>query len=162
MSASGAIVEVAALYVETNGVYFGLAGVDPWDEARDARLYVGPHPVVAHPPCNKWSPLAYINQQRIPGYRFGDDGGCFEAALRAVRGYGGVLEHPANSGAWRHFGLDKPIRGAWMQRSLNVGSYVTEIDQGTYGHRARKRTCCVSRVSWRRPAMSEGASRVLA
>ena len=38
---------VAALYVETNGSYFGLPGVDPWDEPRDARLYAGPHPVVA-------------------------------------------------------------------------------------------------------------------
>lgn len=26
---------VAALYVETGGVYFGLTDVDPWDEARD-------------------------------------------------------------------------------------------------------------------------------
>jgi len=35
---------VAALYVETDGAYFGLPDVDPWDEARDARLYAGPHP----------------------------------------------------------------------------------------------------------------------
>ena len=27
---------IAALYVETGGCYFGLDGVDPWDEARDA------------------------------------------------------------------------------------------------------------------------------
>ena len=33
---------IAALYVETDGCYFGLPGVDPWDEARDARLYAGP------------------------------------------------------------------------------------------------------------------------
>ena len=30
---------IAALFVATGGVYFGLPGVDPWDEARDARLY---------------------------------------------------------------------------------------------------------------------------
>jgi hypothetical protein len=29
---------IAALYVETCGTYFGVAGVDPWDQARDARL----------------------------------------------------------------------------------------------------------------------------
>lgn len=29
---------VAALYVETGGCYYGLPGVVPWDEARDARL----------------------------------------------------------------------------------------------------------------------------
>jgi len=27
---------IAALFVETNGVYFGLPDVDPWDERRDA------------------------------------------------------------------------------------------------------------------------------
>ncbi|MGZ2449608.1 hypothetical protein ACVIRO_002362 [Rhizobium ruizarguesonis] len=33
---------IAALYVETGGGYFGLEGVDPWDETRDARKYAGP------------------------------------------------------------------------------------------------------------------------
>lgn len=32
---------IAALYVESGGCYFGLAGVDPWDKSRDARLYAG-------------------------------------------------------------------------------------------------------------------------
>jgi hypothetical protein len=45
---------IAALYVEPNGAYFGLPGVDPWDQARDARKYAGPWPVVAHPPCERW------------------------------------------------------------------------------------------------------------
>lgn len=35
---------VAALYVQTGGAYYGMPDVDPWDEARDARLYDGPHP----------------------------------------------------------------------------------------------------------------------
>ncbi len=45
---------IAALYVATGGPYFGLEGVDPWDEARDARMYGGPYPVVAHSPCQRW------------------------------------------------------------------------------------------------------------
>ena len=134
-------IRVAALYVETGGVYYGLPDVDPWDEQRDARLYAGPYPVVAHPPCNKWSPLAYINQRRIPGYRLGDDGGCFKAALTSVCKWGGVLEHPAESVAWRQFGLPRPIREVWVAVLSGVGSgWVTEVSQSAYGHRARKRT----------------------
>lgn len=28
---------IAALYVQTDGAYYGLENVDPWDEKRDAR-----------------------------------------------------------------------------------------------------------------------------
>lgn len=45
---------IAALFVAIDGVYFGLRGVDPWDKARDARVYSGNDPVVAHPPCERW------------------------------------------------------------------------------------------------------------
>ncbi len=131
------MITVAALYVDPAGVYANLPGVEVWDEARDARLYAGPWPVVAHPPCNKWSPLAYINQSRLPDYRVGDDGGCFHAALSAVRLFGGVLEHPAESVAWARFYLPKPSRDYWQ---ATFQGWVTEVDQGAYGHRARKRT----------------------
>jgi hypothetical protein len=40
---------IAALHIETGGVYCGLPGVDAWDIRRDARDYRGPLPVVAHP-----------------------------------------------------------------------------------------------------------------
>jgi hypothetical protein len=129
---------VAALYVDEAGVYSGLEGVEVWGGSRDARLYSGPYPVVAHPPCNKWSPLAWINQGRLPGYVVGDDGGCFQAALEAVEFFGGVLEHPAQTIAWRRHDLPRPDRGHWC--GTFRGGWVTEVDQGTYGHRARKRT----------------------
>lgn len=129
---------VAVLYADPNGIYAGLPSVDVWDEARDARLYGGPWPVIAHPPCNKWSPLAYINRRRLPGYEIGDDGGCFEAALAAVREFGGIIEHPSLSLAWKRYDLLKPVRGYWC--GTFSGGWVTEVDQGVYGHRARKRT----------------------
>ena len=94
---------VAALYVEKGGAYFGLEDVDPWDEERDARLYAGPWPVVAHPPCGRWCQLASVNEARW-GAKIGEDGGCFAHALESVRRFGGVLEHPAYSLAWDHFG----------------------------------------------------------
>lgn len=128
---------IAALFVETNGAYFGLPDVDPWDIKRDALKYTGPHPVVAHPPCSVWCQLAHVNQKRY-GHKVGEDDGCFESALRSVRTYGGVLEHPARSLAWKRFGLREPVRGRWCLGS--DGSFVTEVSQSAYGHRARKRT----------------------
>lgn len=127
---------IAALYVETNGAYFGLDGVDPWDEKRDARLYDGPHPVVAHPPCSRWCRLAGLVEARW-GHKRGDDGGCFKSALESVRKWGGVLEHPAYSDAFAAFGLPAPS-GAW-QRCFDGGS-VCHVEQGRYGHPAKKAT----------------------
>lgn len=129
---------IAALFVQTDGIYFGLPGVDPWDEARDARKYLGPHPVVAHPPCARWcKPLAKVNETRY-GHKIGDDGGCFHYALACVAIFGGVLEHPANSYAWDRFHLPKPVRGRWIQGLR--GQWVTEVSQSAYGHPARKNT----------------------
>lgn len=155
---------VAALFVETNGVYYGLPNVDPWDESRDARLYAGPWPVVAHPPCNKWSTLAYINAKLIPGYRVGDDGGCFEAALAAVRAYGGVLEHPATSLAWKRYGLPRPVGRGWTRSLLDEG-WVCSVSQAAYGHRAGKKTFLYYmgasppvELDWSRPAVTARVS----
>lgn len=129
---------VTTLFVESGGVYANLPDVEPWDEARDARLYEGPYPVVAHPPCARWSSLAYVNRAKH-GYKVGDDGGCFEAALRFVRVYGGVLEHPAGSIAWSRFALPHPGRFGWT-RAMGDPGWTTEVSQVAYGHRARKRT----------------------
>jgi len=128
---------IAALFVETNGCYWNLDGVDPWDKQRDARLYGGPYPVVAHPPCDRWHQLSAVNHKRW-GYRINEDDGCFAAALHAVRRWGGVLEHPAESRAFRFHGIPEPVAGNW-QRTLD-GDWVTEVWQSAYGHRARKRT----------------------
>lgn len=130
---------IAALYVETNGCYFNLDGVDPWDEVRDARLYDGPYPVVAHPPCQLWTRFAHVNYARWGGEhnKPGNDGGCFQSALNAVRKFSGVLEHPASSDAWKAFSLPRPVQGKWLQ----VGTdWVCEVWQSAYGHKARKRT----------------------
>jgi hypothetical protein len=124
---------IAALYVETGGVYFGLPDVDPWDEQRDARLYAGPWPVVAHPPCNRWSRLS-------AGVRRGQDEGCFKAALSSVRRWGGVLEHPAVSQAWPAFGLPRPAGTGHWRQALEDDGWVCEVDQSLWGYPARKPT----------------------
>ena len=129
---------VAALFVELDGAYYGLDDVDPWPEARDARTYAGPWPVVAHPPCNTWCQLARVNLARY-GRPIGADGGTFAAALAAVRRWGGVLEHPAYSMAWDRYALPRPVRGGWTQ-SLDDPGVTTEVCQAAYGHAARKLT----------------------
>ena len=130
---------VAALYVATGGCYYGLPDVDPWDESRDARLYDGPWPVVAHPPCSRWCRLAGLVEARW-GHKRGEDGGTFEAALAAVRQFGGVLEHPAYSDAWATFGLNRPpTSGGWVNADMD-GGWACHIEQGRYGHLAKKAT----------------------
>lgn len=129
---------VAALFVSPTGVYAGLHDVDVWDEARDARTYAGPYPVVAHPPCDRWCQMAPVNQARY-GHRIGDDGGCFASALESVRRWGGVLEHPALTLAWETFGLPRPHSGGGWSRAF-CGGWVAHVEQRHYGHRARKAT----------------------
>lgn len=137
---------IAALFVDADGVYSGLLpSAAVWDEARDARLYLGPHTVVAHPPCERWTNFAKLNYKRWSGAhnKPGNDSGCFASALKSVRIYGGVLEHPAGSHAWPAFGLQAPSQIGWQ----HIGDgpawrshWVCEIWQSAYGHRARKKT----------------------
>lgn len=130
---------IAALYVQTGGCYFGLPDVDPWDEQRDARLYAGPWPVVAHPPCARWCRLAGLVEKRW-GHKIGDDGGCFAAALASVRRWVGVLEHPAYSDAWPAFGLPEPVRHGGWHSSLFDDGWSCHVEQHRYCHRAKKAT----------------------
>lgn len=131
---------IAALYVQKGGCYFGLDGVDPWDEARDARTYAGPFPVVAHPECKRWGRYWGGAPSTWPRLIKGDDGGQFVAALAAVRRWGGVLEHPEGSHAWRAFDLNAPPRdGGWVVADWQ-GGWTCCVEQGWYGHRARKAT----------------------
>jgi hypothetical protein len=133
------MIDVAALFVDPAGPYANRGGVEVWDAARDARIYAGPHPVVAHPPCRLWINLAAVNYARWGGEhnRPGNDGGCFLHALVCVCSFGGVLEHPAHSRAWPKYGLPHPIFGEWSRCDLG---WVTEIWQSAYGHRADKAT----------------------
>ena len=130
---------VAALFVSRKGPYWGRPDVDAWDEERDARLYAGPYPVVAHPPCARWCRLAGLVEARW-GHKRGEDGGCFASALASVRRWGGVLEHPAYSDAWAAHGLNRPpTGGGWVNADM-VGGWTCYVEQSRYGHPAKKAT----------------------
>lgn len=149
---------IAALFVQTGGAYFGLPDVDPWDEKRDARLYDGPHRVVAHPPCQRWGRYWFggpsVKVRKVKG----DDGGCFASALNSVRRWGGVLEHPEASSAWAAFGLNPPPKeGGWVWAGFG-GGYTCCVEQGHYGHRSRKATWLYVVGARSLPSLKWGAS----
>ena len=130
---------VAALFVQESGCYANDPLIDAWPETRDARLYDGDLPVVAHPPCQLWGAMASVNYARWGGEhnKPGNDGGCFQSALDSVNQFGGVLEHPAKTKAWAAHGLNKPAGFGWSQSGKG---WVCEVWQSAYGHRANKAT----------------------
>lgn len=120
---------VAALYIDEHGPYPKMPGVDAWGVTRDARVYEGPHPVVAHPPCGPWGAFAHMckSPEQDPALAI--------RAVEQVRRWGGVLEHPRRSRLWAHVGL--PLPG---QPADEHGGRTIEVDQVEWGHAAHKRT----------------------
>lgn len=132
---------VAALFVEDGGIYFNREDIDPWGPSRNAKLYRGGSPVVAHPPCQLWGKFAKINYARWGGEhnKPGNDGGCFKFAKNAVEKWGGVLEHPAQSYAWEEYRMTKPEKYKWIPCNKR-DSWVCEVWQSAYGHLCNKAT----------------------
>jgi len=131
---------LAALFVQPDGCYVNDPSIDAWPEARDARLYDGELPVIAHPPCQLWGSMAAVNFKRWGGEhnRPGNDAGCFSSALCSVVRCGGVLEHPAKSRAFAAYGLPAPVGVGWKRSGLH--EWVCEVWQSAYGHKANKAT----------------------
>ncbi len=119
---------IAALYIDPRGPYPKLEDVDAWDAARDARLYEGPYPVVAHPPCGPWSSLKHLSKMGVIEHAMAP------GAVSTVRRFGGVLEHPATSKLWDWCKLPKPGAPA------DSFGFSIEVDQCDWGHVARKTT----------------------
>lgn len=146
--------EIAALFVEEGGCYYGINNIDPWDVVRDARNYAGPYPVIAHPPCQRWGRFWHGSTRKPHQYNLGDDEGCFASALDSVRRYGGVLEHPCDSHAWKFHGLIPPKRySGWADAGDGIG-HTCYVEQGHYGHVSRKPTwlyvvgCELPELNW--------------
>lgn len=119
---------VAALFVRDNSIYKTIPAVDAWDAVRDARAWPGGMPVVAHPPCRAWGQLRMLANPRP------DEKELAIWAVRQVRKFGGVLEHPARSTLWPVAGLPRP-----GQRD-EFGGWTLPIFQSSWGHRAEKPT----------------------
>lgn len=129
-----ALVTIAALYVDRLGPYPKIPGVDCWDLTRDARKYRGPDPIVAHPACGPWGKLRHM-------YKGGEGGPDLAIkALRQVRTFGGVLEHPADSLLWWYDTALIECLGRFGAHVDEFGGYCLAIEQVEWGHVARKRT----------------------
>ena len=121
------MIAVSVLFARADSVYRGLS-FDVWDEARDARRYMGPWPVVAHPPCRGWGRLSHLAKASAEERALG------LLAARRVRQFGGVLEHPHASKLWAAAGL--PVPGFVDE----FGGFTLLVDQGWWGHPAPKPT----------------------
>lgn len=117
---------VAALYVDPKGPYPSLVR-DWYDEARDARTYAGPHPVIAHPPCGPWGRLRFLCTKQ--------DKSLGPHAVEMVRRWGGVLEHPKDSTLWRACRMPLP---GWLPDEYGGRTYV--LRQVSWGHACDKPT----------------------
>lgn len=144
---------IAVLFAAEKGPYTDDPRFDAWTKARDARKYVGPYPVIAHSPCERFGrywgggPSAKVKR------KLGDDEACFISALRSVQLYRGVLEHPAHSYAWDIHRIPHPSPGHGWEcvGELATGyEWVCHVEQGHYGHPARKATWLYA-VGWTKP-----------
>jgi len=119
---------VTVLFARTDSIYKRIPGCDVWDIERDARLWLGGNPVVAHPPCRAWGRLRHFSRPR-PRER-----ALALFAIRQIRLWGGVIEHPYGSRLWPRAALPAPgCFGPYADWTLPV-------HQHWWGHRARKAT----------------------
>lgn len=122
---------VAVLFARADSFYKTIPGCDVWDEARDARNWSGGAPLVAHPPCRLWGRLRQFAKAKNPEA----ERQLAIYAVKHVRKYGGVIEHPAQSTLWAHCGLPRP-----GQSPDAFGGYTIEVRQCDWGHKAEKLT----------------------
>lgn len=120
--------DVAVLYVDSKGDY-PKRFAHWWDEKRDARVYEGTLPIVAHPACGPWGGLSRLYK----GKEGGED--CGLIAVEQVRRHGGVLEHPQGSRLWEACGLPRPGAAA-----DSYGGYTVSVRQCDWGHACAKPT----------------------
>lgn len=119
---------VAVLFARADSVYKTMPECDVYDIDRDARTWPGGCPVVAHPPCRAWGRLSHMANPRP------DEKDLARWAVRKVREWGGVLEHPNASRLWVDQQLPAP------GEVDEFGGFTLPIFQQWFGHRAQKAT----------------------
>jgi len=127
IQASGEVPGCAVLFARVDSNYKDFP-CDVWDIERDALRWPGGCPIVAHPPCRAWGRLRTFAKPR-PGEK-----DLARWAVKMVRIWGGVLEHPAQSTLWADQGLPK-------QGTVDLyGGWTMAAPQRWWGHKAEKST----------------------
>ena len=119
---------VAVLFARADSIYKTMPECDVYDIERDARTWPGGCPVVAHPPCRAWGDLSHFAKPRP------DEKDLARWAVRQVREFCGVLEHPRKSKLW----ADQQM--AVASEPDEYGGWTLTISQHWWGHRAEKLT----------------------
>ncbi len=119
---------VAVLFARSDSIYKTIPACDVVHITRDARVWPGGAPIVAHPPCRAWGGLRAFAKPRP------DEKALALYSVDCIRLFGGVLEHPRASTLWPVKGLPEPgQRDGW-------GGFTIEVHQHWFGHRAEKKT----------------------
>jgi len=119
--------KISVLFVRTDSIYKTLV-LDCYDITRDARLYPGPNPIIAHPPCRAWSRMKHFAKPRP------DEKQLAIFSISKIRELGGVLEHPSGSSLWSHLNL--PLGKNYDE----YGGFTISVNQFWFGHLCQKRT----------------------
>lgn len=120
--------DIPVLFCHTRSNYKKVPGFDVYDLKRDALSYPGSAPAIFHPPCRLWSRLKGLSTAPVEEKNFA------LASIDYVRSFGGIVEHPYDSGLWKYFNINK------VGVSDSFGGFWVVIDQFNFGYYTRKRT----------------------
>jgi hypothetical protein len=124
--------KVAALLVSGRSIYKHMAGVEAYDEKRDARTWDAKSPAVAHPQCRCWS-KSLAAQAKAPDRK--GEMKLATWAVRAIRQSGGIVEQPAGSKVWGAMRMPMPNAGP-----DKYGGWTCYVEQRWFGYVSRKPT----------------------
>lgn len=119
---------IPVLFTQVDSNYNLFDCFDTYDKNRNAFTYYNRLPLIAHPPCRKFSRLRTFSTAPVKEKQ------CAFFALSQVRQFGGILEHPRSSTLWQagNFDLSGHID--------NYGGFLRSVNLSWFGFPAEKKT----------------------
>ncbi len=120
--------KITVLFCQEDSIYKSFPVCDVWDEKRNALNFNELIPIIAHPPCRKFSRMRGLStapevEKELAYF-----------AAHHIKKYGGILEHPAFSILWKEANLPNP------GEIDKFGGFTLVISQFWFGHKADKLT----------------------